>query len=429
MPPERLYDERTLGTLFNVSFLNRLFPPATPDNFARRLLGRLGGRLAEKDVRFDAARFQLQIGETGFVNLGNVYAMYASAPIWKRQAALDQAIDLIKRTGLDPGPLSLEKVADHVLPRVWSDAYPVLVQLDSDEHGSTGIKMVTRSVCPGLIWGLVIDEPSSVAILGGQQYEELGTSLDSLWPIARDNLYKMSVGRFEQVAPGVFASPFHDNHDAARLLLPDLFNDLNLAGNPVAVAARPEWLFVCGRDNARAIGDLAGAAREASQQPGRSVSPLVVEYDGHAWSELKLERSHPAWSNVELNRRLARAGDYSEQAGLLQRHEDKAGRDCSVPAPHLVLEPTGEPYTWVVWSEQITDALIPEVDIVFVGEPPRAARWVDVRRVWGDRMRAEHDDPLPRWRVGRGPSNEEIARVETAAPDDVVQLLRNAPDS
>jgi hypothetical protein len=289
--------------------------------------------------------------------------------------------------------------------------------------------MVMRPVCPGLVWGLVVDDEDRVQVLMSASYEELGAGPDELWPVARDNLYKLSLGQFREVVPGVFASPFGDSHDAARLLLPDLFNDLNLKGPPVASAPRPEALLVADGNDPAAIARLAVISRELAEQSGRSVSPIVVVHDGQSWQPLKLERANPARVEVEMNARIARGRDYSEQSELLERREAKAGRDCFVATPSLVRnEETGESFLWTVWPPNVTDALLPEADVVFIGEveQARAARWSDVQRVFGDRMKREGDS-LPRWRVGAGPWQADLAALETAVADDVWRLLESAP--
>jgi hypothetical protein len=90
---------------------------------------------------------------------------------------------------------------------------------------------------------LVYDLPESILLLQQHHLDDWGVSFDAALGAAVRNLEEISHEPFDSPAPGVWRSPWRDNHDAARLVLTEVIRAHEVAGDPVVVVANRDTLL------------------------------------------------------------------------------------------------------------------------------------------------------------------------------------------
>ena len=70
--------------------------------------------------------------------------------------------------------------------------------------------------------GVAYDWPECKLHVIEKQLADWGVGFDQAIEVARENLRGMSREGLEEAAPGFWISPWHDDYDDARILLPDL---------------------------------------------------------------------------------------------------------------------------------------------------------------------------------------------------------------
>ena len=367
-----------------MGLLDRILPPMSPDRFGRKLVKRLEAEHPDTLFEFDAEPFRVVTSSdcNGVINLHNIYAMYAQAGLGQRRESFERAVRMAGAFAdrENMAKLAFPAVKERILPRVWSRMTFDLSTLAAEPMtGSDGKRFepLTRPVgeTGELVYGFVVDSEESVMLIGKSHAAELGKTFDELWPIARDNLYRQSVGRFFELGPGVWMSPFGDTHDATRMLLPDLFADLNLKGRPVVAVPRPEVLLVCGEDDARTVGLLVGAAREKAAEPGRTLVNGVFVLDADVWRPLRLPRDHPASAEVELNHKIDLARAAAEVSNTLLANAERSGKRMFIGELRLVVRDSdGWPFLLANWPEEFGVVFLPPCDLILFGDSGRGVK-------------------------------------------------------
>lgn len=418
-----------------MGLLEKIIPPAKPGRFAQKVQQRIRQQLPGVTCEYDADAFELHLSNGHHINLANFYHHYCVAPLTQRKVAIGRVLSLLNEVSGDRDePLRLDPIRGKLLPRLRSEAYVDLTTLALSDAGDDNpdakpFSLVTRPIAPGLVAEIVIDNETSVMSLTQTQLDELGTTFDALWPTARDNLYKLSVGRFQEISPGLFASPFGDSHDASRAIMPDLFRDLPIRGRLLFAAPTPEVLLLCGDEDPSDVVQLAELSFKIQQEGGRPLTGQIYQLDEHdRWQPLKLPRSHPAFWRVRRNAGFELAGAYADQQQVLVQQHAKEGRDCFVAELSLSgYEDSPEVYTYAIWPAEVTDMLLPRADVYALVEakdkPIRRVLFDDVLRVCPHRLTVTTDRGLVRYHITTFPTSDEIAAMNPCAGDDIRAAL------
>ena len=143
------------------------------------------------------------------------------------------------------------------------------------------------------------------------QLSTWGVDFDQAFEAAVSNLRAMSKEPFIKAAPGFYLSPWHDGYDSARILLPNLFEQCEVKGSPVAMLPHQDLLIVTGSEDDEGLERMASLVEEKLVGP-RFLSgiPLIL---GQHWSPFELPRSHPLSRRYQANWHLTLATDYSHQ--------------------------------------------------------------------------------------------------------------------
>lgn len=377
-------------------FLKRRRPE---DAFADRVMERLRERGWPHKLSYDRKTFRISLGpEAGALSLYNAYEDWLGYPPEERTSALDLVVAPVFETNEETP--SFADVRDRILPLVRNACDYAL------DAGNGEAPPATARFAGPLSLALAIDQPTSIRMLMESDLAAWGMSFEVVLEEAIQNLESKSPCRFEREAGGFYVSNFEDFYDPSRLLLPRLFEQLELRGAPVAIAATRYCLVVAGRDDPDALNAMAAYVDAGLSDASRPISytPLILS-DG-AWSPFS--PTEPALADVRALSRKQQIWDYGKQQTALngepsEREVFVAAADSSWDGEELV--------TWTTWTEGVP-TLLPHVDYIGVTDLKihLFRRWEDVEAVCGP-FEIEAGHVPTRYFVNRWPPPVEITRL------------------
>lgn len=390
-----------------------IFGKPSQDKFAKMMIKELRSLGVEGEIEYDADDFMLNIG-SGKQFLGNAYNEYIAAPRNKHAEVLHSyAMVSVQTTQSDGPPDEFEDAKANILPRIRDRAFMPYNRLKMMAQGiaAEDISVSDRPYTDYLSIELCYDTEFTVMSVGEDQLETWGKSFDEVLGIARDNLWKISNNDFDEIAPGVFLSPWQDTHDASRMFLHDLIWQLKVKGDPVVTVPDRDHLLVAGSDDADALLALASLTKnvnEESQRPGIAMAHRLVEKE---WVPFMPPEAHPAYEDFEFLKLRTEVGNYEEQREVLNDLYEKQDIGIFVPTVSVYdNEETGRPFTLCSWANDV-HALLPRTDtIAFQGEGDSLAivGWEIAEAVVGELM-VPRDDLFPvRYEVKRNPTADQF---------------------
>ncbi|MCE9581190.1 MAG: hypothetical protein K8T20_01605 [Planctomycetes bacterium] len=381
-----------------------------PAGFAAMFQARLRAAGERRPVTFDAGAFSLAVGGDIRIFLQNHYDEYRAAPPAEREALMARAVRAFAAPLEIPGDFAaaLPGLLPRVRERVFHDFIAIRRQVEPG-----GFPEIPHRVFGGqFAASLAYDGPDSVAAVGAEALRGWKMGFEDALAAAAANLERRSGGDWERPAPGVLASPWHDDHDAARVLLIDLVRGLGLPGDPVAVIASQNQVLLAGADDAAGLAAMGGLAREALKRP-RAMSGAAIRLEGRNWVPFA-----PAGGVFRELRLHGVARDFHEQGELLKAAFEKKGEDVFVAALMLFQNPkSGELSTLTSWAQDV-ESLLPEAEGIAFGlmerGKPKGIRakvgWDVARRVLGAAMKDEGLNP-PRFRVSGFPTEAQFREM------------------
>jgi len=400
-----------------MGFLDTLFGPPDKDAFAKLAVEHLRRQGETRPIDYDPRRFQLVIGQHSekvhFLWLENAYQEYCGVPRSARAAVLQRYLDIARDRELPEKDVALR----NVLPRVRDRSYYSLISMRiaeqfADQAQTKPFSLPHRPVGEHFAAGLVFDLPASVMDLSADRFEEWKVGFDEAFLVALKNLKEISVAPFETTRPGVFVSPFRDNHDPARLLLESTIRSLSVRGDPVAMVPNRDTLIITGSEDEAGLSEMAALAKVALLDP-RPMAAIAMRLTERGWVPFHPPRGE-AGDALRLLSIQAAMQRYADQKELLDQHFARTGRDVFVATYTAVQnKETGRVSAYATWSRDV-DTLLPRTDDIFFvdfGEGPEPevtpVPWDAAAAVVGGRMRREVEYP-ERWRVDTFPTTAEL---------------------
>ncbi len=136
---------------------------------------------------------------------------------------------------------------------------------------------------------LVRQEGESLSMLAPSRLTEWGWTPKRAFTHALANVRARASDPFVPVRDGLYRSRFSDSSDSSLLLVPALFRELDLRGDPVAIVPTASHLFVAGAEDADALRELCAQALHAWQIESR-VSLVPLRLTALGWQ--------PLWSST-----------------------------------------------------------------------------------------------------------------------------------
>jgi hypothetical protein len=400
--------------------------PPTPgkDEFANLMLAAVRAAGDTSPIRYDAEEFRLltEGDERQIFNLTNIYREYCGAAADKQKTLLRNAVrSWFSR--LKGVPDSFEDAAPDLLPVVRNRSAFEFVRLRTQIEDMGTPNWPYRPLAEHLGVGLVFDLPESIVQIQQHQFDEWGVSFDEAFERAWRNLWEVSLDEFDSPRPGVWASPWRDNHDVARLLLPDLLKHHAVKGEPIVMLPNRDTLLLTGSEDAEGLAYLAERVSEAMDQPRFLIGVAFRLADDFLEPYLPAA-NHAQFQALHLSRVRSLSRDYDEQQQLLNALHEKTGEDVFV-ASYSALQnrETGRLHSYCVWSEDV-DSLLPQTDRVYFvrqtasekAEMICGADWEKVCEVVGGLMTPRSVYP-ERYFVKEFPTKEQLEELTESEPE------------
>lgn len=398
------------------------------DEFASICADLLRAKGERRPITWDAERDRLVVGtpegQVSFIHLLHARPEWEAAPIGSRPRVLYRRFWSSIHTDTSDES-SNQRIFAGVLPRVRDRAWFSAVrrqaelELGADESAIDDVMLPHTPLNDELAAHLAFDLPSSVSELGPDRLEAWDLEFDDLFERSKANLKKNSQVPYEEAAPGVFVSPYHDTLDASRMLLPELFRALKLKGAPVVLAPTHDIVFITGDADDEGLQQVAVWTEEALLEP-RAHSAIAFRLnEKDVWVPWLPPKGHASYAKLKLLALQTTASAYSRQKEVLEALLESNGHEILVATLRAFRGPSGDVFTACAWQEGL-EALLPQTDrIDFVrpgpGNTPSSAKvWsttFDVaRRTLGELMQPIGDLP-ERWRVKGFPSDAQLEQM------------------
>lgn len=344
-----------------MSFFGRLFgkkekiPEREEDRFAQLVISALHKRDATIQVDYDPDRFELLHVDDGrrqqLMFLHNSFAEYQ-----RQEVTLERIIDFIveSRSSVPKDDAALDKLLPVLRPR--ADILAACAPASDFSYSRS-----SRPFCDSMLLMLAIDNEASIAFLNDEGLDELGVSFEDALGIAIAQLDEKGSHTVGQLEEGIYLSACGDFYDSSRVLMPEMFEQLPLKGNPVAIVQSRSSVLVTGSDDLNGLAKIATFALDDLEKTERAVSLTPIELLNGDWLPLKILPHHPqALRNLAPNQ-LAWACNATGDA--LQA---KLGDDIFVASP-MIIEKDGIQGTLIAWGAGVPTAS-PLVDGVAIEE-------------------------------------------------------------
>jgi hypothetical protein len=243
-------------------------------------------------------------------------------------------------------------------------------------------------------------------------------SADDVLDLALEHLRHRSEGAFERLPSGIYRSPWRDGLDAARLLLPEVWEGLFRDQNPFLAIPAADAFLATPQILLPKLMDEVGRIRQSGAKP---LQLAVIERVGDKLMTARLQDPHP----MSAPQRELKHLDLLEALRIQEQDLDPTlGRPATVA---MVKTSQGKPLIMAVWAEG-APVLLPETDLIGFtngkGEPlgifarqtlPRIHELrAEVVAIWGPR----------RVRYAGFPNAEQLARLEQFATAEQMKAMQ-----
>ncbi|MBX9667774.1 MAG: hypothetical protein K2X93_09160 [Candidatus Obscuribacterales bacterium] len=192
--------------------------------------------------------------------------------------------------------------------------------------------------------------------------DRLSLSPEEAVDIAVHNLYRVSLDTFRVVQSGFYTSPWKDSFDGSRLLLTDLFYNLKVEGEVVALTPTPDTLLITGSKDLVGIELMMSiAATLIKEKNAIRALPLVLR-DG-IWTSFVVPTTDPIFDTVHSYRMNVLNLLYSEQESFLVAKKMEKPKIFVSPFVLETDRSTGRVYSRTVITDS-SGCMFPECDVV-----------------------------------------------------------------
>jgi hypothetical protein len=356
-----------------IEFIRRL----SRDRFAKRVQRAIAAKGGPNDFVYDRASFMLKRpNSTAF--LGNVYEAFQQARGEQRIKVFENYVSVFAQQS-DAKDATFSELESKLTAAVRESAF--LAALAGPGWGldkaSDPLQLPAHE--PISAWFsrcLVIDYPTHVAVVNEKHLKDWGVTFEEAYLIGLHKLSDATLPKF-RLENGYYVGGWDDDYDSSRILLPSLFDDLPLAGNPIIVIPNRLTLLVAGESDHAAIRAMLATAETIVREKPKpqNAAPLIIR-DGQL-SDYEVDASSPIFHEVQRARKVSALLTYEDQKANLDRHYKKVGKDLFVATYTLNQAQDGHYASFSLWSQGIP-TLLPETDEVIFFDPnkPEANRIV-----------------------------------------------------
>jgi len=386
------------------------------DRFARRIKAAIERAGGPKDFVYDRESFMLK-RDNNLANLGNVYDAYRLAKGSQRQVILDNFVSVFGSRANEES-LSFAEAKDKLVAVVRER----LLIANAQTHWTTEMDTPAKNTMahdPVSEWFakcVVVDFPSHVTFVTETQLAEWKLTFDEVFDLGLARLRECSAPKFRQEGR-VFIGTWHDDYDSSRALLPELFADLPLDGDPVVALPNRLTLLVTGSSDMDGLKAMLAKAEQIMRSEAKPQNPAPLLLKDGQITDFYVEAASPVFNDVQRNHYLAALATYQEQKELLEKFYAKTGKDYFVASLILSQRDRGEYVSHAVWSRNVA-TLLPVADevVFFDDQRPESQRiigrvpWARVQAILVDLMLDTKMFPA-RFYVSKFPSAEQLKQL------------------
>ena len=241
---------------------------------------------------------------------------------------------------------------------------------------------------------------------------------DEVLELALDHLRQRSEGGFERLPSGAYRSPWRDGLDAARLLLPEVWQGLFKDQHPFLAIPAADTLLAVPQI---LLPKLMDEVRRSIQSGANPLQLAVIERVGEQLMTARLQEPHP----MSAPQRELKHMDLIEAFRWQEKDLDPA---LGLPANVLMVKNNqGKPLTMALWNEG-APVLLPETDLIAFsarnGEPLGIFSRQTMPRIHELRSEAVAIWGPRRLRYEGFPTADQLSRLERFATPDQMKALQ-----
>jgi hypothetical protein len=329
----------------------------------------------------------------------------------RRQSLRDFVRDWFVRS--EKLPSCSQELKSNLLPHVW--ARSTFETEFGEEPSETDAKLIHpyRSFGEHIGVGLAYDRPNGTILINQESLSAANFDFDNAFTAALETLRERSQDRLTSLLPGLWVSPWHDNYDASRFLLPDFIRSHPVKGDHIVMIPDKNTLLLTGSEDKAGLALMVLMAEEALQRTW-SISGVAFRLESDSWTPFLPQVEHPLHRHFKLLQMRSIQYAYTEQDNFLQINYHNQCLETAIASYEWTDGGgIGQPYSHCDW-EQRGEIILPRTDmVVFYSQWWRSytvATWERVCEVVGDLM--EPLDMYPeRYRVRDFPNPEQLAAI------------------
>lgn len=241
---------------------------------------------------------------------------------------------------------------------------------------------------------------------------------DEVLERALDHLRQRSEGAFERLPSGAYRSPWRDGLDAARLLLPEVWEGLFKDQHPFLAIPAADALLAVPQILLPKLMDEVGRCLQSGAKP---LQLAVIERIGDQLMTARLQDPHP----MSAPQRELKNMDFIQ---ALREQEKDLDPALGVPASvMLVKNGQGKPLTLALWNEG-APVLLPETDLIGFSARDGEPLGIFSRQTL-PRIQELRGESIPIWgprriRYEGFPTAEQLSRLERFATAEQMKALQ-----
>lgn len=389
------------------------------DEFAREVIALLRGEGVTGGIDYDHDGFRLVIAASGLLHyLHNHYAEVCGAWPWQRRAVSLRFIrSLVSERDRDEDR-TLDQVRARLLPIIRDPLYVDALRLQFLKDKSTLPEIPAQPLAGFYRVSLAVDSASRMAMVNQGHLARWGIGFEEALALATHNLAAREEPPLERLAPGLFRSPWQDNYDPSRILLPQTLAGLGLRGDAVAMMPNRDCLLVADAADDTALGRLAELGRAGFDHP-RSISAVPLVRQQEVWVPFTGVPGVGVGAKALAGLAFAGRGQaYADQKQHLEDLHHATGKDIFVAScSGFQTDKQSDARSYCVWAHDV-ETLLPRTELIALVDGRRAQaeqhlglyRWEDLERVAGGLFRPVGMTP-ERWLTSGFPEAELVAGI------------------
>ena len=254
--------------------------------FAQAVMNEVARRDGSLLPRYNRADFAVEWGQPpARLFLENTYWEWLDLPDAEKALAVEALVDLAFRREVR---LTWAEAAPRLLPAVR-----IRRILLADPTTSGAVDPMAGAAYLDVVGDLAavpaIAERASVTLLNHRTLRAWGVDPRDALTRAIDNLRTVSPPKLERQDEGFYVSHYDDQFDAARVLLPELLQGLDLSGPPIAIVASRKCLVCAGAAEDLALIRMAEFVERLMRKETRPISCRPILFNSGKWWPLNPE--------------------------------------------------------------------------------------------------------------------------------------------